>query len=86
MITLNYSDIFFIIWCALMLINIIINICVFIALRRTSNKSIADGLEKGAETVGKLFQSINIDGVKDVIGLVKDIVNPSESGESNDKQ
>lgn len=89
MITLNYETILFIIWCLLMVINIIINICVFIALRRTSNKSISAGLEKGVETISKLLGSVNVDGVKDVIGLIKDITsNPDDktTGDNHDSK
>lgn len=89
MITLNYETILFIIWCLLMGINITINICVFIALRRTSNKSISAGLEKGVETISKLLGSVNVDGVKDVIGLIKDITsNPDDktTGDNHDSK
>ena len=67
--TITLQELFWIIWIILTACSMIINLCVLIALKKSGNKTLAAGLEKGAETVG-----INIDAVKDVVGLIKDIV------------
>ncbi len=72
--TITLQELFWIIWIILTACSMIINLCVLIALKKSGNKTLAAGLEKGAETVGKLLGGINIDAVKDVVGLIKDIV------------
>lgn len=61
-----------------MLISIIINICLLVALRglkkNTDKDTLSQTLLKGAETAGKIIQSINPTGLKDTIELVKELV------------
>ena len=89
-LTLTPTLIISVISIALTLVSIVINACILRALLKTSQKSLSSFIKKGAETASTVFEKLNLNGVADVVGLVKDLVikDPShnETGAEDPKE
>lgn len=88
--TITIEQLFDIIRSVLLIISIVVNVVVIICIKKNGGKGVAESLEKGAATLGNIFKAINIEGVKDVVSLVKDIVvkptdpTPNEAQNANE--
>lgn len=62
------------------IISIIIHICVLRALKKTSNttisKQIGTVVENIADTAATVLGKLNLSGLGDVVGLIKDLITP----------
>lgn len=84
-ITLDLKFILFIVWVVLTLISIIINICIFCALRKNAKGTMASAIKNGVETASDILAKLNINGLGDAIELIKDIIALPEGGKENDE-
>lgn len=66
-----------IISCILLLCSIFINICLLLTLRKANSKGLGKLLENASKTANTVLSSLNVDGLKGVVGLVKDITSPN---------
>lgn len=72
--TIEIKVLFFAIWCILMLVSLIVNICLLVTLKKQGGKSISKAVKTAAETAQDVLKKLNLNGIGDVIGLIKDIV------------
>lgn len=88
---LTFTEWIMIISIVLTIISIIIHLCVLRALKKSSNQSFTQKIDSAitnlAATAGKVLKSLNLGGVADVIGLVKDLItdkNPTDEVNKNE--
>lgn len=72
--TIDIKILIFAIWCIFMLVSLVVNICLLIAIKKQSSKSFSSAVKNAAETAETVFKRLNLNGIGDVIGLIKDIV------------
>lgn len=75
---LSFTEWIMIISIILTLISIIIHICVLKALKNTTSKSVTEKIggvaENLANTAAKVLKTLKLDGVSDVISLIKELI------------
>lgn len=80
---LTFTEWIMIISIILTTISIIIHLCVLRALKKSTNQTGTQKIDGAvtilATTAGKLLKALNLDGVSDVVHLIKDLITDTDT-------
>ena len=82
----DYIIYIYLIMIVLTIISIIVNINILRSLKKSTSKSILEGLEDGATTLSNILKKLKLESVTDVIELIKEIVTKDTGEKSNAPQ